>query len=115
MVGTAHQLFHAGGWWLLRDPNPNHTAVIVKRWIHHHVVNVIDIPSYSPDLNPIENFWNDLKRRVETHNATNITELQDHIMIEWNNTDPNFLAKIADSMSDRCKAVVASKGHKIPY
>ncbi len=59
--------------------------------------------------------WNDLKRRIETHNATTISELKDHTMMEWNNTDPDFLAKIADSMPDRCKAVVTSKGHKIPY
>ena len=76
---------------------------------------LLTFPPYSPDLNPIDNFWNDLKRRVETHNATNITELQDHIMTEWNNTDPNFLAKIAESKPDRCKAAVTSKGHKIPY
>ena len=115
LVQTAHRLFPAGGWWLLWDNAPNHTGVVVKRSIHNLGLNAIDFSSYSPDLNPIENFWNDLKRRVETHNATDTTELQQHIMMEWNNTDPDFLAKIADSTPDRCKPVVTSKGHKIPY
>jgi hypothetical protein len=115
LIQAARRLYPIGPWWLLWDNDPKHLSVIVKRWLHNHGVSLLDFPSYSPDLNPIENFWNDLKRRVETHNATNITELQHHITIEWNNTDPDFLAKIADNMPARCKAVVASKGHKIPY
>jgi hypothetical protein len=115
LIKAAHRLFPAGCWWLLWDNDRKHMSVLVKRWLHNHGVSRIDFPPYSPDLNPIENFWNHLKRRVETHNATNITELQEHIMSEWDNTDIDFLAKIADSMPDRCKAVVVSKGHKIPY
>ena len=115
LVQAAHRLFPPGAWWLLWDNAPNHYAVIVSRWMHNHGISLVDFRSYSPDLNPIENFWNDLKRRVETHNATNTTELQQHIMIEWENTDLEFLAKIVDSMPDRCKAVIASEGHKIPY
>jgi transposase len=115
LIKTAQRLFPPGNWWLLWDNDKKHKSILVQTWLHRWGINRIDFPPYSPDLNPIENFWNDLKRRIETHNATNIAELQEHIMIEWNNTDPDFLAKIADSMPDRCRAVVASGGHKIPY
>ena len=35
----------------------------------------MELPPYSPDLNPIENLWNHLKRRVEKKNARNTEEL----------------------------------------
>jgi transposase len=115
LIQTAHQLFPPGQWWLLWDNDKKHKSKLVQTWLHSKGVLCIDFPAYSPDLNPIENFWNDLKRRVETHNATTTDELQQHIMEEWNNTDTDYLANIADSMPDRCTAVVASKGHKIHY
>jgi hypothetical protein len=115
LIAAARDLFPPGAWWLLWDNDPKHKSILVKQWLHNHGILRIDFPSYSPDLNPIENFWNDLKRRVETHNATTIAELKKHIMEEWNNTSKKYLRTIADSMPDRCKAVVASQGHKIHY
>jgi transposase len=115
LIQTALRIYPSGPWWLLWDNDRKHTLDLIKTWCHNHGVSHIDFPPYSPDLNPIENFWNNFKRRIETHNATTIDELKAHIMEEWNNTDIEYLATIADSMPDRCKAVVANKGHKIHY
>jgi transposase len=78
-------------------------------------VQCIDFPPHSPDLNPIENLWNDLKRRVEKRNARDIEELRLHIDEEWAATDTNLLARLSHSMPKRCKAVVANRGHKTTY
>jgi DDE superfamily endonuclease len=75
----------------------------------------MDLPSHSPDLNPMENLWNDLKRRVETHNAGDIEELKQHLYTEWHATSTDFLTKLVQSMPLRCKAVVAKKGHLTKY
>ena len=78
-------------------------------------VQTLDFPPYSPDLNPIENLWNDLKRRVEQHNATDIEQLEQHLGDEWQATSTDFLANLVDSMPSRCKAVIASEGHLTKY
>ncbi len=40
-----------------QDLAPAHTAKGTKSWFNDHGVTVLDCPSNSPDLNPIENFY----------------------------------------------------------
>ncbi len=49
-------------------------------------VKVMDWPSMSPDLNPIEHLWGILKQKVEEHKVSNIHQLRDVIMDKWKRT-----------------------------
>ena len=40
-------------------------------------------PSQSPDLNPIENLWYDLKIAVHQRNPSNLKELEQFCLEEW--------------------------------
>jgi transposase len=115
LLPSANLLFTPGQWWFLQDNDPKHRSKLVKDWLHNNGVACIDFPPYSPDLNPIENLWHDLKRRVEQRNAGDIEELKVHLEEEWKKTDLAFLVKLSHSMPKRCLAVVASKGHKTKY
>jgi hypothetical protein len=102
-------------WRLLQDNDPKHKSVLVRTWLHNNGISMIDFPAYSPDLNPIENLWNDMARRVEARPAPTIEQLQDVIAEEWAATDVNLLRKLARSMPKRCQAVIDAKGDHIKY
>lgn len=115
LTQSYRQLFPSGSWWLLFDNDPKHRSDVMENWLFCHGIECIDFPPYSPDLNPIENLWNDLKRRVEKHNASSIEELKQYLIIEWQATSTDFIANLSDSMPRRCKAVIANKGHLTRY
>lgn len=52
-------------WRLQQDNDPKHTSRVAKAFIKEERINVIEWPSNSPDLNPIENMWHIVKNNVE--------------------------------------------------
>ncbi len=115
LLSSALSLFGDNSWWYFADNDPKHTSKIVKNWLFTHGIQCIDVPPYAGDLNCIENIWNDLARRVESHNATTKQQMIENIKYEWNNTSALLLSKIVNSMSKRCLDVVKQQGHITKY
>lgn len=99
------------------DNAPIHTARIVKSWKEENDVNSIPWPAQSPDLNPIENLWDELERQVRAHTPLpkNREDLWEILQEEWLNIDINKYQNLVDSMPRRIAAVIQSKGHPTKY
>uniref|UniRef100_A0AAZ3S5N8 Tc1-like transposase DDE domain-containing protein n=1 Tax=Oncorhynchus tshawytscha TaxID=74940 RepID=A0AAZ3S5N8_ONCTS len=50
-------------------------------------------PSQSPDLNPIEHLWAELKKHVRARRPTNLTRLHQLCQVEWAKIQPTYLWK----------------------
>ena len=74
-------------------------------------------PACSPDLNPIENIWGVLVRRVYANNRHLDTtdELKAAIIAEWNLLELSLLKKLVNSMKKRLFKVAKANGAAIGY
>ncbi len=64
MFPSADQVFKDADLIFQQDLAPAHTAKSTKSWLNDHGVGVLDWPANSPDLNPIENLWGIVKRKM---------------------------------------------------
>jgi hypothetical protein len=115
LKASAEMLFPPGLWYFQQDNDPKHKSNLVQTWLFNAGICCLDFPPYSPDLNPIENIWSILKRRVENQNPRTIEDLKLRLTEEWAGLEPELLSLLSHSMVDRCEKVKQNNGHKIDY
>ena len=103
----------------LQDGAPCHTskksmAVLKER---EKQFTVMDWPGNSPDLNPIENLWSIMKRRLKRdHTITSLEKLVEAIKRMWISEVPNSLCKrLARSMHKRVRLCIKNGGQMTKY
>ena len=99
------------------DNAPIHTANIAKDWKEDNDIVSLPWPAQSPDLNPIENLWDELERKVRKHDPLpkNKDNLWQILQDEWSKLDIGICKNLVDSMPRRISAVIANKGNPTKY
>ena len=103
------------GFILQQDNARPHIAQVTREFLQAEGIEVLVWPANSPDLNPIEHLWDELKRRVNKRNNRNLQELRQAIIEEWHNIPQDLINKIIKSMRRRCQAVLAANGGATRY
>jgi transposase len=74
-------------------------------------------PGNSPDLNPIENLWSIVKRRIRSENITTKLQLIDRLISVWHRDEEvqKICISAIESMPRRINAVINAKGGPTKY
>lgn len=100
------------------DNDPKHTSKSVKEYLEQQSYKVMEWPSQSPDLNPIENMWSLLKRRLNDFESApkGMEDLNERVTKVWyEQISPEECRKVIDSMPKRIKACIKAKGRWTKY
>ncbi len=121
----SHELMYTLSWYGLKkrdvifqhDNDPKHTAKMTRECIERLEFATLDWPSQSPDLNPMEHIWVELKKRVANREVPhrNIQELWDTVQEEWENIGLDTCMNLIESMPRRIASVIEAKGGHTRY
>lgn len=98
------------------DSAPAHTSRLVQSWLKENKMKVLEWPGNSPDINPIENLWMLVKRKVRNYKPKNMQELMYFIKRIWvMEVTPDLCNRLVSSMPKRLELVIKNKGYPIKY
>lgn len=103
------------GWSFQHDNDPKHTAKMVKDWLGANRVRVLSWPAQSPDLNPIENLWGQVKVALGRQKFQTPAELFNAVQHIWDSINQQNIENLINSMPRRCAEVIKAKGFSIDY
>jgi len=108
-----------------QDNAPVHKAYNVMDWLERNSIAVVDHPSYSPELNPIEHVWVWLKERLHQQypriadtpggKAAARRRLAQVLPLVWKTIPAEFFQNLWKSMPGRVAAVFEARGGYTKY
>ena len=115
MVPAADQLFGDNEFIFQQDLAPPHSAKSTQAWCENCHVHVLDWPANSSHLNPIENLWGIVKKKLHKHQPNTCEQLKDAIKTCWNEVTPHECQQLIHSMPRRIEAVIKARGDATKY
>jgi len=109
----------------MHDNAPCHKTASVMELLQENNVPVMVWPAQSPDLNPIENLWRDLKHRFylkfrslfsSPSSSQDAFEKYSALIQEcWAEQNQELVQSLIESMPRRCQAVIDARGGHTKY
>lgn len=104
---------------LMQDNDPTHKVAseVLKHFNRKHNCNItlLKHPPNSPDLNPIENVWAYVQRRVDLRGCDTFEEFKAAVREELRNIPAKMLKNLVRSMNRRLDACEEAKGQRTKY
>ncbi|GBM14742.1 Transposable element Tc3 transposase [Araneus ventricosus] len=104
-------------WYYQQDDAPIHTSNATKNYLNSKNVTVLEWPPLSPDLNPNENVWGIISRKVYENGGQfySVNALKTAIESVWYNLEPEILQTLIMSMEKRVYNVILRNGMTLNY
>jgi transposase len=106
----------------MQDSAPGHAAGYTLTELEERGIVPIYWPAFSPDLNPIELVWNQMKDYIEAcypdlpgGRQRTYDQLRGIVQEAWDSITPELLAEVIETMRDRCQAVIDAQGGYTKY
>ncbi len=115
MLPSADKLYGDADFIFQLDMAPTHTAKCTKSWFNDHGVTVLDWLANSPDLNPIDNLWGIVKRKMRETRPNHADDLKAAIKATWASITPEQCHRLIAAMPRRIDAVIKTKGAPTKY
>ena len=101
----------------MEDGARYHSTKANKKWQAARSFDAMPWPAQSPDLNPIENLWSIIKRRIsrKRYIIKTAEEMGIAVQKEWDSlTEADYLSCV-DSMQERVRRCLKARGGHIKY
>jgi len=106
---------------ILQDGCPRQNSRVALDAFDKHNAKVFKIPARSPDLNPIENLFNTIKKRLRQQaldhqiEHESFEQFSERVQQTLLNFSPNDIDKIIDSMNKRVDTIIKTGGYRTKY
>lgn len=106
---------------ILQDGDPSQNSKRARDEFHHQNIKLFKIPPRSPDLNPIENLFNQVRQTIRTdslrkrllqESKKHFTDRVRDLLLSY---DVERINNLILSMPKRIDMVIAAKGQRIKY
>lgn len=115
MLPSADKLYGDEDFIFQHDLAPAHSAKTTGKWFTDHGITVLNWPANSPDLNPIENLWDIVKRKLRDPRPNTLDELKAAFEASLASITPQQCHRLIASMPHRIEAVISAKGFPTKY
>ena len=101
------------------DNCPIHVSKLCQEFFKESGINVLDLPSYSPDLNIIEKIWACLSKDIygqgSLRNLRHLETKLKSVVALFNETQSDHVANLYNSMMTRLCLILEKRGQRLKY
>ena len=98
-----------------QDNTPIHTSRSTRHWLRQHDFTLLDWLPKSPDTNPIENLWREIKTATNCHQPRTAAELWNALHKAWQQIPAARVRNLAESVPRRLDTIRRARGRNTQY